>query len=244
MPQPDADPQSRRLALLLTICGAIGLAAVLLIEKIALIEDPTCSISPILSCGSVMTTPQAEAFGFPNPIIGVTGFTIVFTIGTALLAGATMRRWYWLGLQAGVTFGLAFVHWLIFQSLFRIGALCPYCMVVWAVTVPLFLCVTLYNLRTRTTAARRHSSRGRRIPRSRAHRLVSRCRRAHRAEVLGLLADASAVGRLKAAAGSNAPYPKVNADGSAAPARNPFRYRRQRRCRDAREARSPTLELA
>jgi hypothetical protein len=31
------------------------------------------------------------------------------------------------------------VHWLIFQSLYRIGALCPYCMVVWAVTIPLLV---------------------------------------------------------------------------------------------------------
>ena len=34
-----------------------------------------------------------------------------------------------------------FMHWLIFQSLYRIGALCPYCMVVWAVTIPLLVVV-------------------------------------------------------------------------------------------------------
>ncbi len=127
-------------------------AAVLLIEKIALIENPdyvpSCSINPILSCGSVMTTSQAEAFGFPNPVIGVAGFSMVLTTGVALLAGGVLRRWYWLGLHAGVTFGIAFVHWLIFQSLYRIDALCPYCMVVWVVTIPLFLYVTLHNLRT------------------------------------------------------------------------------------------------
>ena len=153
MPPSPTEGGSRRLALLLTVGGAIGLlaAGVLLVEKIALIEDPdyvpTCSINPILSCGSVMTTDQAEAFGFPNPIIGVAGFAVVLTTGVALLAGATFRRWYWLGLQAGVTFGVVFVHWLIFQSLYRIGALCPYCMVVWIVTIPIFLYVTLDNVR-------------------------------------------------------------------------------------------------
>jgi Vitamin K epoxide reductase family len=35
-----------------------------------------------------------------------------------------------------------FVHWLIFESLYRIGALCPYCMVVWVVTVTLLVVVT------------------------------------------------------------------------------------------------------
>ena len=132
--------------------GFVGLAAAftLLVEKIKLLEDPTyvpsCSINPILSCGSIMKTEQAEAFGFPNPIIGVAGFAVIVAVGMGLLAGATYRRWFWLGLQAGTTFGLLFVHWLIFQSLYRIDALCPYCMVVWVVTIPLFWYTTLYNL--------------------------------------------------------------------------------------------------
>ena len=142
----------RRTAWVLVVGGAIGLvaAAVLLIEKIRLLEDPdyvpSCSINPILSCGSIMRTDQAEAFGFPNPIIGVAGFAVVITVGMAILAGASFGRWFWLGLQAGVTFGVGFVHWLIFQSLYRIDALCPYCMVVWAVTIPLFWYVTLHNV--------------------------------------------------------------------------------------------------
>ncbi|MDE0805427.1 MAG: vitamin K epoxide reductase family protein [Acidimicrobiales bacterium] len=140
------------LAWMLAVSGVVGLlaASVLLIEKIALLEDPSyvpsCSINPILSCGSVMQTDQAEAFGFPNPIIGVIGFAVLVTVGVAILAGARLDRWFWLGLQAGVTFGVGFVHWLIFQSLYRIDALCPYCMVVWLVTLPIFWYVTLHNL--------------------------------------------------------------------------------------------------
>ena len=148
-----ASVPSRRVVWVLVVGGLIGLAAAftLLVEKIALLKDPayvpSCSINPILSCGSIMRTPQAEAFGFPNPILGVAGFAAVTTIGVALLAGATFRRWFWLGLQAGTVFGVTFIHWLIFQSLYRIGALCPYCMVVWVVTIPLFWYTTLHNLR-------------------------------------------------------------------------------------------------
>ncbi len=144
-------PQS--IGLLLVVLGSIGFlaAADLSIEKVALLKDPayqpTCNISPILSCGSVMATPQAEAFGFPNPFIGVAGFAIVITAGMALLAGARLRRWFWLGLQAGTVFGVVFIHWLAYQSIFSIGALCPYCIVVWVVTIPLFWYVLLYNLR-------------------------------------------------------------------------------------------------
>ena len=149
---------SQRYAAGIVVAGLLGLlaAATLLIEKIALLEDPdrilTCDINPIISCGSVMTTDQAEAFGFPNPIIGVVGFTVVATIGVVLLAGARLPRWVLLGLGAGTTFGAVFVHWLIFQSLYRIGALCPYCMVVWSVTIPLF--VTTIGMLIRTEALR------------------------------------------------------------------------------------------
>ncbi|MEU8390443.1 vitamin K epoxide reductase family protein [Micromonospora sp. NPDC048843] len=144
---------SRATAWICAVGGVVGMlaAAVLIVEKIRLLADPdyvpSCSINPILSCGSVMTTPQAEAFGIPNPLIGIAGFAALTTIGFVLLAGVRLPGWFWLGLQAGATFGLIFVHWLIYQSLYVIGALCPYCMLVWAVTIPIFLYVTLRTLR-------------------------------------------------------------------------------------------------
>ncbi len=141
------------IGMLLVVLGMIGFiaASTLAIEKVALLKNPeyvpSCNLNPVLSCGSVMSTHQAEVFGFPNPFIGVAGFAIVVTVGMGILAGAKYKRWYWLGLEAGTIFGVSFVHWLIYQSIFVIGALCPYCMVVWAVTIPIFLYVTLYNMR-------------------------------------------------------------------------------------------------
>ena len=90
--------------------------------------------------------PQAEAFGFPNPLIGIASFAVVVTIGVVLLSGFAAPRWFWLGMQLGTTFGVVFVHWLIYQSLYQIGALCPYCMAVWVVTIPIFWYTTLHNL--------------------------------------------------------------------------------------------------
>ena len=93
-----------------------------------------------------METAQASLLGFPNPIIGVAAFPVVVTTGMAFLAGARLARWYWVGLQVGVTAAFALVTWLAFQSIYRIGALCPYCMVVWTVVIPLFWYVSLRNL--------------------------------------------------------------------------------------------------
>lgn len=138
------------------IAGVLGLAAAaaLTVEKIEILIDPSyipsCSLNPVLSCGSVMTTPQASVFGFPNSLLGIIGFTVVLVTGVLAVARVNLPRWYWAGLAIGTALGVVFVHWLIFQSLYRIGALCPYCMVVWAVTIPLLVIVTSIALRADT----------------------------------------------------------------------------------------------
>ena len=138
------------------VAGVLGLAAAatLTVEKIEILIDPSyipsCSLNPVLSCGSVMTTPQASVFGFPNSLLGIIAFTVVLVTGVLTVARVDLPRWYWAALAVGTALGVVFVHWLIFQSLYRIGALCPYCMVVWAVTVPLLVIVASIALRADT----------------------------------------------------------------------------------------------
>ena len=135
------------------MAGVIGLIAsgALTVEKIKILLNPSyvpsCNINPVVSCGSVMVTPQASVLGFPNPLIGIAAFTVVVVTGVLAVAKVDLPQWYWLGLGIGTLVGAAFVHWLIFQSLYRIGALCPYCMVVWAVTIPLLVVVGSIVLR-------------------------------------------------------------------------------------------------
>ncbi|MGH3725496.1 MAG: vitamin K epoxide reductase family protein [Mycobacterium sp.] len=135
------------------VAGVAGLAAAfaLTIEKIEILLDPnyvpSCSLNPVISCGSVMTTLQASAFGFPNSLIGIAAFTVVLVTGVLAVAKVELPRWYWGGLAIGTLLGAGFVHWLIFQSLYRINALCPYCMVVWSVTIPLLVVSTSIALR-------------------------------------------------------------------------------------------------
>ena len=151
-PDSDAAPLGRGLSWLYVIGGLIGLAAsfILTIEKIAKLGNPeyipSCSLNPIVSCGSVMDSPQAALFGFSNTLIGVAAFPVIVTAGVVLLSGYRAPRWFWLGMQLGTTLGVVFVHWLIAQSLYQIQALCPYCMVVWAVTIPIFWYTTVHNL--------------------------------------------------------------------------------------------------
>ncbi|BBY36018.1 membrane protein [Mycobacterium mantenii] len=147
---PDSLPAARvpaASAWWVLIAGLIGLVAsmTLTVEKIDLLLNPayvpSCNLNPILSCGSVMVTPQASLLGFPNPLLGLVAFTVVVVTGLLALTKVALPQWYWVGLTIGLVVGAAFVHWLIFQSLYRIGALCPYCMVVWVVTISLLVVV-------------------------------------------------------------------------------------------------------
>lgn len=143
---------SRATGWVLLVGGLLGFIAAfeLIVEKVALLKDPNyslnCDINPVLSCGSVINTAQAEVFGFPNPIIGIASFSVVLTFAVLLLAKVELPRWIWLGLNAGALLGFGFVGWLVWQSLYSIGALCPWCMVVWASTIPIFWQVTADNL--------------------------------------------------------------------------------------------------
>ncbi|MET7474277.1 vitamin K epoxide reductase family protein [Streptomyces sp. NPDC005648] len=143
------------LALLLVITGAAGLLAswVITLDKFRLLEDPGftpgCSLNPVVSCGSVMKSDQASAFGFPNPMLGLVAYGVVICVGVSLLAGAVFPRWYWLVFDAGCLFGIGFVSWLQFQSLYRINALCLWCCLAWVATILMFWYVTSYNVRLR-----------------------------------------------------------------------------------------------
>lgn len=136
---------SRSRALVVTVAALAGLAAslALAVEKYRLMVNPfhvpSCSFSDTVNCTQVMQSNQAALLGFPNPYLGLIGFAIVLTIGVGALAGARYARWFSTGLLIGVAAALVLVAWLAYQSIVVIGALCPYCMVVWAAVVTLVI---------------------------------------------------------------------------------------------------------
>lgn len=141
------------LAIFFIVVGVIGwyAAFALTIEKIDLLLDPSaaagCDFSIVVQCTANLLSWQGELFGFPNPLIGLTAWAAPIVVGTALLAGARFNRWFWVLFNAGTVGALGFVIWLINQSVFVLGTLCPWCMVTWSVTIPLFWTLTLYNFR-------------------------------------------------------------------------------------------------
>lgn len=144
----------KTLPYILIVCGLVGFIASAILtydhNQIALNPHyvPSCNINPVVACGSVLRSKQTDVFHLPNPYIGLAVFPMVITTGVALLAGAKFKRWYWLALEAGTIFGIGFVHWLFFETVYRIHALCPYCMATWVITITSFWYLTLYNIQT------------------------------------------------------------------------------------------------
>lgn len=139
-------------AIFLIVAGALGWWAAfsLTIDKILVLQNPQadldCNFSLIVQCGKNLGSWQGAVFGFPNPLIGLGGFVAPIAVGVGLLAGARFARWFWIAFNVGIAGALAFVIWLISQSLFSLYTLCPWCMLVWTVTIPLFWVVTSRNL--------------------------------------------------------------------------------------------------
>jgi len=132
------------LAKIFIVFGVIGWFAstALLVERIKSLQNPTeklaCDISPFVSCGDLFGRWQASLFGFPNPILGVAGFIVPIVIGFGIFAGANFKAWFWRCVVVGLSGAWVFVTWLFSQSIFNIGVLCPYCLVVWFATIPMW----------------------------------------------------------------------------------------------------------
>lgn len=153
MPQHQTHTRPTALAIWLVIAGAVGWWAAfsLTMERFHLLADPdalaSCDFSVLVQCTANLESWQGSVFGFPNPIVGLAGWVAPIVVGMAILARARFARWFWLLFELGLTFAFVFVIWLIGQSIFVLGTLCPWCMVTWVVTIPTFYAVTLHILR-------------------------------------------------------------------------------------------------
>lgn len=166
-------PLKRVLPYVFVVAGIIGLIAsfALTYDKIQVLKNPayipSCNVSPIISCGSVMKTEQANLLGVPNTIFGLMGFSMLLALGVALMAGATFSRWLWRTINVGALAGFLFFVYLFFEAVYRIHTICPYCFVIWMIVPPILWYTMLYNLqeghfklglgeRAKNFAAKRH----------------------------------------------------------------------------------------
>lgn len=126
-------------------------AFVLSVEAIQLAKNPnaqlSCNVSVILNCATVNNHPTGSLFGFPNSFIGMIAEPIVMTVAIAGLAGVRFPRMFMFAAQIFYSLGLVFALSLLYISMFVIGALCPWCLLVTLTTILVWFAITRYNIR-------------------------------------------------------------------------------------------------
>lgn len=141
------------LGALVIILSTIGLYMSMLItvDKIELLENPDtdfgCSINEVISCKSVMESDQASVFGFPNPLLGIAGYSMMLVTGVLYLMPDFLNKLYLKLFNLGTLAGALFSLWLLYQSIFEIKALCPLCLVSYLCGTGIFILSTIFNIR-------------------------------------------------------------------------------------------------
>jgi uncharacterized membrane protein len=133
---PAVEPASTKpwwWVMLATALLGIASGTITVVEKIALLKDPTqaafCDINEAIGCTPVLLAPQSSVLGPPNAAIGIILFGMFAAAGLGGVMGATFPRSYrWVLLGLAVFFG-AFLTWYMWQVGFAIGSLCPFCAV-------------------------------------------------------------------------------------------------------------------
>ncbi len=137
--------------MLVSSCLSLFASFVLSIEAVRLAANPnanlSCNINTVISCGTVGSAWQSHLFGFPNAFLGLVAEPVVITIAVASLGGMRFPRWFMFAAQVVYTLGLIFAYWLFSQSMFVIGALCPWCLLVSVSTTFVFSTLTHVNIR-------------------------------------------------------------------------------------------------
>lgn len=139
------------LTMLVSSAASLVASFVLSVDALRLAEDPTadlsCNINAVISCGTVAGSWQSSVLGFPNAYLGLVTEPVVITLAVAGLAGVRFPRGFMLAAQVVYTVGLGFAYWLFHQSMFEIGAMCPWCLLVTLATTLVFFEMTYVNIR-------------------------------------------------------------------------------------------------
>lgn len=152
---PRPMPSNRHRYILFTemlVFAALSLLAsfVLSKEAITLAADPNavlgCSINVWLDCAKVGLSPQANILGFPNAFLGMIAEPVVMTIAVASLSGVRFPKWFMFTANAVYLLGVIFAYWLLYESTFVLGVLCPWCLLVTLSTTFVFWSMTHWNI--------------------------------------------------------------------------------------------------
>ncbi len=102
-----------------------------------------CSLSSSFNCDLVNSSPYAELFGVPVALWGIFFYLFMFTLAFFLLWKKEEQHKSLIiaavVLHLSAVWGALFSIYLFYVAKFIIGALCPYCIMMYAVNLGLFV---------------------------------------------------------------------------------------------------------
>jgi uncharacterized membrane protein len=149
-------------AVLVAGLAGIVFTGLQIVEKIAISNKPAtvllCDVNSVVSCSNVLNAWQSSVLGPPNALVGAVMFSLLASGGLAGVLGSRASRSYLLTLWGLAVFFLAFASWFMYQTAFRIGALCIWCTGIVTAVVVITAALTRLNHRRATLG---HGSAGR-----------------------------------------------------------------------------------
>lgn len=126
---------------ILTISSLVGLIASLVqtIERINIAVHPktvlSCDLNAIFSCSNVFEAWQSSVFGFSNSLVCMMFFALTAGLALAGATGSKVHRIARYVFHFFAIFFLAFGAWYLWQSTFRIGYICIFCLLCYSAVI-------------------------------------------------------------------------------------------------------------
>ena len=136
----------------LSLMGILGLFATFILfgEEVKVLKDanyvPPCSVNGVIDCLPTMKSWQSEVFGFNNTILGFIYYTGIFVLGFIQFFNRELNKKLWNLALLPVTLALTFSLWLLYNSIFVIGSVCPYCLTSCFANITIFFTVVGKNI--------------------------------------------------------------------------------------------------
>ncbi len=118
---------------ILALGALIGFAAsfVQTVELISFYKNPIeplqCNINAIFSCSNVFGAWQSSVFGFSNSLMCIVFFVFTLSLSLAVITGSDLNKKLRLASHGFSLFFLGFGAWYLWQSAYKIGSLCIFC---------------------------------------------------------------------------------------------------------------------
>ncbi len=125
----------------LTVGSIAGLAASFIqtIEKINYAKHPTvpltCDLNAIFSCSNVFDAWQSSVFGFSNSLMCIVFFALTAGVAFAGASGSLINKKLRYILHFFSVFFLGFGAWYLWQSTYRIGYICVFCVICYSAVI-------------------------------------------------------------------------------------------------------------